>query len=173
MPGELRQLKKNGVEKNKRKNKVRRSSKNKNDKQILNIMYSNIQGLTRKKESLLEIMEEVGCDLCLLAETMTSNVKISGCRCVPPRKSVGQNVCIVLRNEIMNEKIIRLYEPNETANMIGIRIEMLNTGIRIYTAHLKQQSKNSRDEITDQFEEVRNQFTFAKKFLIVFLTGQQ
>ena len=105
--------------------------------------------------------EELDCDICLLAETMTSQVKVPGCRCITPRKSVGQNVCIILRKQIMNGRIIKLYEPSEIANMMGIRIEMMNKGIRIYTAHLKQQSTNARDVITDQFEEIRKQFDYA------------
>ena len=128
---------------------------------MLSIMYSNIQGVSKKKESLLDIMEEVDCDICLLAETMTNKVKIPGCRSVTSRKSIGQNVCVILRKEIMNEQMIKLYEPNEIANMIGIRFELMNSGIRIYTAHLKQQSTNTRDEIIEQFEELRKQFKYA------------
>ena len=143
------------------RSRTRRSMKNKKNEQLLTLMYSNIQGVTKKIESLVYIMENMDCDICLLAETMTNKVKIPGCRIVTSRKSVGQNVCIILRNDIMNEKIIKLYEPNEIANMIGIRIELMNSGIRIYTAHLKQQSTNSREELIDQFEEVRKQFCFA------------
>ena len=149
------------IDTKKRKSKVKRSKRNNKNEKILKIMYSNIQGVTKKKESLIEIMEDVDCDICLLAETMTNTFKIPGCRCITSRKSVGQNVCIILRRDIKNERLIKLYEPNDTANMIGIRIACMNKGIRIYTAHLKQLSTNSRDEIKDQFEEVRNQFNFA------------
>ena len=45
--------------------------------------------------------------------------------------------------------------------MIGIRLEMMNKNVRFYTAHLKQQSVTSRDDIVDQFEEVRKQFQYA------------
>ena len=134
---------------------------NKKKERVLTMMYSNIQGITKKRESLIDIMENIDCDVCLLAETMTCKVKIPGNKCVTSRKSVGQNVCIILRKQIMNEKIIRLYEPNEIANMLGIRVEIMNKGIRIYTAHMKQQSANTREEIQDQFEEMRNQFKSA------------
>ena len=40
---------------------------------------------------------------------------------------------------------------------------MLNSCIRIYTAHLKQQSTSQRDEITAQFDEMRKQFQDATK----------
>ena len=96
---------------------MKRSRKVKRKEYVLNIMYSNIQGITKKKESLIDIMEEADCDICLLAETMTNKIKIPGCRCVTSRKSIGQNVSIILRKEIMNERIIKLYEPNDIANM--------------------------------------------------------
>ncbi len=121
-------------------------------------MYSNIQGFTKKKESLCEIMDELDCDVCMLAETMVCKAKINGERCITANKSTGQNVCIVVRNRIKNNKITKLYDPNETANMIGVRIDLVSSSFRIYTAHFKQQSTNSRDEIIDQFEEVRMQF---------------
>ena len=56
-----------------------------------------------------------------------------------------------------------MYEPNEMINLMGIRVEMLNSGIRIYTAHLKQQSVSSREDIAAQFEEIRKQFQDASK----------
>ena len=86
-------------------------------------MYSNIQGYTKKKESLSFIMEELDCDLCLLAETMTRNVKLKGSRCFTANKSVGQNVCIIVRNRLVDNDIIKMYEPNDNINLIGIRIE--------------------------------------------------
>ena len=134
---------------------------NKRKERVLTIMYSNIQGITKKRESLIDIMDNIDCDICLLAETMTCTIKIPGNKCVTPKKSIGQNVCIILRKDIQNQKVIRLYEPNEVANMLGIRIEQLNKGLRIYTGHMKQQSVNPREEIQDQFEEVRKQFVSA------------
>ena len=131
--------------------------------ETINIMYSNIQGFTKKKENLIHIMEELDCDVCLLTETMTKLVKIRNCRCFNPNKSVGQNVCIIVRNEIMDKTIIKMYEPNEMINLMGIRVEMLNSGIRIYTAHLKQQSVSSREDIAAQFEEIHKQFQDASK----------
>ena len=124
-------------------------------------MYSNIQGISKKKESLIDIMQEVDCDICLLAETLTNKIKLPGCRPVTARKSVGQNVGVLLRKDLMSQKIIKLYEPNDIANMIGIRFDLMNNGIRIYTAHLKQQSGNTREDIVDQFEEVKKQFKYA------------
>ena len=124
-------------------------------------MYNNIQGITKKKDSLVYIMEELDADVCLLAETMTCNVKVEGCRCITARKSVGQNVCIILRNDIVNNRLLKLYEPNNVANMIGVRIELMSRNLRIYTAHFKQQSGNSREDIVDQFEEMRKQFQYA------------
>ena len=58
--------------------KTRRSKMNKKKERVVTIMYSNIQGITKKKESLLNIMEEINCDICLLAETMTCRIKIPG-----------------------------------------------------------------------------------------------
>ena len=150
----------NNNEINNNKKKTRRSKKKKNT-ETLTIVYSNIQGLTKKKESLDVIMEELECDVCLLAETMVCKAKINGTRCITASKSVGQNVCIVVRRNVKNNNIVKLYDPNDNANMIGIRIDMVNTSIRIYTAHLKQQSTNTWDEICNQFEEVRKQFQNA------------
>ena len=147
----------------KKHKKVRRSYKKKNREQNITIMYSNIQGFTKKCNSLLYIMDELDCDICLLAETMTRKVKIDGCRCIIPQKSIGQNVCIIIRKNLANNTITKLYEPNETANMIGIRIELMDSSIRIFTAHLKQQSTNSHDEIEEQYEEVRKQFRYANE----------
>ena len=56
---------------------------------------------------------------------------------------------------------MKLYEPNETVNMMGLRIEINQVGIRLYTAHLKQQSTNTREEIQSQFDEIRCQFKSA------------
>ena len=66
---------------NKKNRKTRRSRKKKKVNETINIMYSNIQGFTKKKENLIHIMEELDCDVCLLAETMTKLVKIRNCRC--------------------------------------------------------------------------------------------
>ena len=150
----------NGI---RRKKKVRRSKKGKKQYETLKLMYSNIQGVTKKKESLLYIMEELECDICLLAETMTKNVELSGCRCINPIKSIGQNVCIILRNKLLNNEIIKLYEPNEVVNLMGIRVELMNSCLRLYTAHLKQQSACPREDILAQFEEIRRQFQDATK----------
>ena len=143
--------------------KIRRSIRKKKQEETINIIYSNIQGYTKKKESLSYIMEELDCDLCLLAETMTRNIKLKGCRCITPNKSVGQNVCIIVRNKLVDNDIIKMYEPNDNVNLIGIRVELMGNSIRIYTAHLKQQSVASRDEITVQFEEIRKQFKDATR----------
>ena len=142
------------------KKKVRRSKK-KYTIQSINIVYSNIQGFTKKKESLCCIMDELECDLCLLAETMVCKAKVIGCRCITAQKSIGQNVCIVVREKLMHNNIVKLYEPNPTANMLGIRIDLVNASLRIFTAHFKQQSTSSRDDIVNQFEEMRLQFQNA------------
>ena len=106
--------------------KIRRSIKKKVQNEIISIMYSNIQGFTKKKKSLLYIMDELDCDICLLAETLTRTIKMKGCRCITPNKSVGQNVCIIVRNKLVDKDIIKMYEPNDAVNMIGIRIELLD-----------------------------------------------
>ena len=141
-----------------KRKKIRRSVAKKTNNALVNIMYSNIQGFTKKKESLEYIMDEVDCDICLLAETMTRTIRMKGCRCITSNKSVGQNVCIIVRNKLIDKDIIKMYEPNDTINMIGIRVELLGSGLRVYTAHLKQQSVSTRDEIALQFEEIRKQF---------------
>ena len=61
----------------KEKKKNRRSRKKKQNDTVINVVYSNIQGVTKKKESLTHIMEELECDVCLLAETMTRTVKLN------------------------------------------------------------------------------------------------
>lgn len=127
----------------------------------MSIMYSNIQGVTGKKTSLLEILETLNPDICLLAETMTANFNLEGCKVITPHKSVGQNVAIVLRNKLRCQPVVKIYEPNETINMIGVRFEMKNNNLRFYTAHLKQCSVNSRDDIQEQFEEIKVQFQQA------------
>ena len=110
---------------------IRRAKTNKRKTKEIKVMYSNIQGFVGKKASLTEIMEAVDCDICLLTETMTTNVKIDGLKCV----------------EI---------------NMIGVRVELAKNNFkRIYTAHMKQVSTSSKDEIRDQFLEIRNQYKQA------------
>ena len=123
-----------------KKKKVHRSRKGKKEYEILNILNSNIQGIARKKESLQYIMEELDCDICLLAETMTKTVKLNGYRCINPSKSIGQNVNIIIRNTVIDNGIIKLHEPNELVNLMCICIELMNSCNRLYTAHLKQQS---------------------------------
>ena len=75
-----------------------------------------------------------------------------------PKSSVGQNVSIILAGKCCNVKKMKIYEPNDSINMIGVRLEVKNNGIRVYTAHMKQQSTSSRDEIKIQMDEIRNQF---------------
>ena len=94
---------------------------------------------------------------------MTRNVTMKGCQSVCPEKSVGQNVAVLLCGKLSGCKKMKLYEPNPTVNMIGVRIEMNQTGIRFYTAHLKQQSTTSRDDIASQFEEIKRQFCSARE----------
>ena len=110
------------------------------------------------------------CDFCgrtendfqlLLAETMTCVIKINDCVCITANKSIGQNVAIIKRNKMKNIKTIKIYEPNETVNMMGIKLQILNNNIRLYTAHFKQESTSSRDEIANQFYELEEQFKSA------------
>ena len=54
---------------------------------------------------------------------MIRTVKIIGCKCITASRSVGQNVFIVVRNKFVNNDIVKLYEPNDNVNKIGIRIE--------------------------------------------------
>ena len=63
--------------------------------------------------------------LCLLAETMIKTVKIIGRKCITASRFVGQNVCIVVRNKLVNNDLVKLYDPSDTVNMIGIRIELI------------------------------------------------
>ena len=79
--------------------------KRKKENEILNIMYSNIQGVTKKKESLLYIMEDQDIDICLLAETLTKCVNFPGLRCITPLKSIGQNVCIIVRKKVIDNMV--------------------------------------------------------------------
>ena len=67
------------VSQNFRKNKrIRRSKMYKRITKQIKILYSNIQGFTGKKNSIQDIMRVVDCDVCLLTETMTTNIKING-----------------------------------------------------------------------------------------------
>ena len=93
----------------KKRKRIRRSVKKKKQNERFTIMYSNIQGITKKKENLMFIMEEMNVDVSLLAETMTRSVKLNGCRCFTSNKSIGQNVCIVVRNKLVNNDIIKLF----------------------------------------------------------------
>ena len=111
----------------------------------------------------MNIIEDLDIDVCLLAETMTRTVKIEGCRAFTANKSVGQNVSIIIRNRLVDNDIIKMYEPSEVINLIGIRVEMLNVSIRIFTAHLKQQSVCTKEEITAQFNEIKHLFHEATK----------
>ena len=146
-----------------RKKKCRRSKADKNRIKNLTIMYANVQGVRGKKTSLKHTMGLVDADIALLTETMTRLVSIEGCQCINPKISVGQNVSIALTNAVKDHKKMKLFEPNETVNMLGIRLEIYGVGLRLYTAHLKQQSTNTRNEINDQFDEIRNQFRSANQ----------
>ena len=144
-----------------KKKKCRRSKVKKNDSKMINIVYANIQGVRGKVTSLKHVMSNCNADIILLAETMTRNVKIEGCRCINPTTSVGQNVSIILRGKFCSYRRMRLFEPNDSINMMGIRVEVDGLGLRFYTAHLKQQSTNSRDDIKVQFDEIKMQFRSA------------
>ena len=106
-------------------------------------------------------MSTCNADIVLLAETMTKNVKIKGCECINPITSVGQNVSVVLRGRCTSSRKMKIFEPNESINMMGVRVEVQGWALRLYTAHLKQQSGNSRDDIKVQFDEIKMQFKSA------------
>ena len=55
---------------------MQRVGKYKKKDQPLVIIYSNIQEITKKRENLRNIMEELDCDICPLAETMTNKMKL-------------------------------------------------------------------------------------------------
>ena len=152
--------------------KCRRSKRKKKKLVSLSIMYANIQGFTGKKTSLMYTMDAIGADVVLLAETMTRKVSIKGCQCICPKESIGQNVAIILNGKTCSYDKMKLYEPNETVNMIGVRLEVGKFCVRLYTAHLKQQSTSSKEEISSQFDEMRNQFRSAndgrEAMLIIF-----
>ena len=133
----------------------------KNRVEEITIMYANIQGVRGKKTSLKNVIETTEADIVLLTETMTRIVTVEGCESINPKVSVGQNVSILLTGRCCNGTKMKLYEPNESINMMGIRLEVNRMPIRIYTAHMKQQSSNSREDIKIQFDEIRNQFRSA------------
>ena len=142
-----------------KRKKCRRSMVNRNKSKELCIMYANIQGFRGKKNSLCQVMEELKADVVMLAETMVRDVKLDGCVSVTPKLSTGQNVCVLLSGKCSNCRKMKIYKPNETINMIGVRLEINKyCGIRLYTAHLKQQSTNNREDIKLQFDEIKNQF---------------
>ena len=94
---------------------------------------------------------------------MTVNVKIEGMKCITSKKSVGQNVAIILRGAAAGLVPMKLYEPNETINMIGIRLEVAKNNFkRFYTAHMKQLSTNEKEDILNQFDEIKMQFRQAE-----------
>ena len=151
----------NGIGKKKVKG-IRRAGMNKRLTKNIKIMYSNIQGFTGKKSSITDIFHSIDCDVCMLVETMTTRVKIEGGRSICPNKSVGQNVAIVLGSRLSGCPTMKLFDPNDDINMLGIRIEVAkNNCLRLYTAHLKQISTNDKDVIRTQFEEIRCQFNNA------------
>ena len=92
---------------------------------------------------------------------MVRKMELKGCESICPKKSVGQNVAVLLTGNVCSYQKMKLYEPNDTINMLGVRFEVGNNGIRLYTAHLKQQSTHTKDEISSQFDEIRNQFRSA------------
>ena len=94
------------------KKSARRSKKCKKLSKNIRIVYSNIQGFTRKKNSLNEILQTLDGDICLLAETMTAKVKMEGTKCICPIKSVGQNVAIMLGKRVLGCPLLKIYEPN-------------------------------------------------------------
>lgn len=146
--------------KRKRK-KVRRSLVKRRLNRQITVMFANIQGLRGKKTSLRHVMETTGAGIVMLAETMVRNVSLENCQCINPKVSVGQNVSIILAGKCCNVRKMKLYEPNDTINMLGVRLEVKNSAIRMYTAHMKQQSTNTRDDIKAQFDEIRYQFRSA------------
>ena len=126
------------------------------------VVYSNVQGYNGKKDSVTEIAETLECDVLLLTETMTTNVRMAGYKCITAKKSVGQDVAIILRGKLSGVVPMRLYEPNDTINMLGIRIEVAKNNFqRFYTSHMKQVSVNAKEIIRDQFSEIRQQFRQA------------
>ena len=142
---------------------IRRGGMSKRLSKQLKIFYSNVQGFIGKKNSILEIIQTTDCDVCMLAETMTTNVKLPGLKCITSEKSVGQNVAIIPRGRVAGVVPMKLYEPNETINMLGIRLEVAKNNFRrFYTAHMKQQSTNNNEDIGNQFEEIRRQFHLAE-----------
>ena len=141
---------------------IRRSKMNRRLLKEINLLYSNIQGFTGKKESIVDIMQRANCDICLLTETMTVNVKLNGMKCITAKKSIGQDVAIVLRGSAAGIVPMKLYEPNEAVNMLGIRLEIAKNNFkRFYTAHLKQMSTNDKEVIVNQFDEIKQQFRQA------------
>ena len=143
------------------KKKCRRSKLKNNEFEDITIMYANIQGFTGKKTSLQHTMDSVNASVVLLAETMTRKVELKGYQCINPKESVGQNVAVLTAGKTCSYDKMKLYEPNGTINMIGVRIEVKGVGIRVYTAHLKQQSTHTQEEISCQFDEIKNQFRSA------------
>ncbi len=125
----------------------------------IKLVYSNVQGFTGKKTSVTEIVQSLDCDICMLVETMTTRVKVEDMKSICPSKSVGQNVAILVGSRLIGCPTMKLYEPNEDVNMLGIRVELAkNNRVRFFTAHLKQISANEKDQIRTQFEEIRSQF---------------
>ena len=106
------------------------------------------------------VMSMCQADIVLLTETMKRNVTVEGWQCINPTKSVGQNVSIILGGKC-NVRKMKLFEPNDSINMMGVRLEFNGVGLRVYTAHLKQQSATSRDDIKVQFDEIKTQFRSA------------
>ena len=144
-----------------RKKKCRRSLGKQERYATVKIKYANIQGFTGKKTSLQYTMDALNVDLALIAETMARKVTLQGCQCVCPKESVGQNVAVIMAGKTCSYKKMRLYEPNDVVNMMGVRLEIKGTGVRLYTAHLKQQSTHTKEEISRQFDELKNQFRSA------------
>ena len=132
----VNQRKEGELVKNSGKKRIRRSKMNLRLEKKLVVMYSNVQGFSGKKDSITEIAETLRSDICLLAETMSTNVKMTGAKCITAKKSIGQNVAIILRGKLSGVVPMKLYEPNDTINMLGIRIEVAKNNFqRFFTAH--------------------------------------
>ena len=92
-----------------RRKRIRRAKMNRRVKNPFKILYRNIQGLPGKKDNNKEILVRSECDVCLLTETMTVNVKLHGMKSITSNKSLVQNVVIILRNQSTGIVPMKLY----------------------------------------------------------------
>ena len=163
------------TENKKLRNKTRRSKRKKKGKTDIKIMYSNIRGYRSKRNSLIQILEEVKPDIVLLIETNLKGntaINVPGYRAVcRNRKNFdGGGLAILVNNSIKQNIFIHKIEDNNV-ECIWIRLGQ-DTAQPIYIAlyYGKQENENKEvinDEIFNLSTEIKREKINTDKILVI------